>query len=129
MKKGDVVVILLVVTLSIASLVLINSLNKSIDKKSAVVEVNGEVVKEILINKNTKETYEFNFADNVGYVEVKDGNIRMLKMDKDICPQQICSETGWIEYKYETIICLPNKISINIQGVEDRNNEVDGVSF
>lgn len=129
MKKGDVIVIFVVVLLSIASITLISMSESPLDKKNVIIEVNGKVVKAISVTKETEGIYDFNFSNNVGYLDIQEGKVRMLKMDQDVCPQQICSDTGWIEFSYETIVCLPNKISVNIQGIESNESEIDGVSF
>ncbi|MDK2919530.1 MAG: hypothetical protein PWQ37_2263 [Candidatus Petromonas sp.] len=129
MKKGDIVIILIVLIIGISNIVFINVSNSQTDKKYVVIRVDKEVVQKISIDSGTNKIYEFKFGDEIGYVEVRDGKVRMQKMDKRICPQQICSLTGWIEKKHETIVCLPNKISINIEAMGDEDEKIDGVSF
>jgi hypothetical protein len=127
MKKGDVLVIAITVLVSIVSMFFLMLNNDKMDKKLVVLKVGGQKVKEISIDNTTKEKYDFKFDNNIGYMEVKDGKVRLLKMDKKICPKQICSKTGWIDKKYETIVCLPNKITVNFE--ENRTAEVDDVVF
>ncbi len=45
--------------------------------------------------------------------------VRMIEMDREICPEAICSETGWIDNSYQSIVCLPNRIIVTTEG----NNE------
>ena len=45
-------------------------------------------------------------------VEVKEGRIRVKESD---CPRRICLHTGWIQHPGETIVCVPNKIVIEIE--------------
>lgn len=40
----------------------------------------------------------------------------MVEMNKEICPESICSETGWIDSFYQSIVCLPNGIIVTIEG-------------
>ena len=113
------------ITASIFSSIYISIINKDLDNKRIVVKVENKIVKEISVNKSTpSKTYEFDFGTNKGYVEIKDGKARMLKMDKNICPQRICSDTGWISKKYETIVCLPNRIVVGIEQSGEDNIDV-----
>ncbi len=57
-------------------------------------------------------------------IEVKEGRIRVLKSD---CPQKICVQTGWISKPGQTIICVPNKVLIEIVGIS--NAEYNAVSY
>ena len=85
-----------------------------------IISVDNKVIEEIPMNGlEESKIHEFNFEQNVGYIEIKNGKIRMIEMDKKICPQAICSDTGWIDKSYQSIICLPNKIIVTIEG----NNE------
>ncbi|WP_282433973.1 NusG domain II-containing protein [Desulfosporosinus lacus] len=36
-----------------------------------------------------------------------------------MCPKSICSDTGWIETAYQSIVCLPNQITVRIEGVNN----------
>lgn len=51
----------------------------------------------------------------------------MLEMDRKICPDAICSDTGWIRKKYQSIVCLPNKIVVRFQ--QEQEDEVDIISY
>jgi len=46
-------------------------------------------------------------------IEVEHGRIRVASAD---CPDQVCVETGWIEDGTRPIVCLPNKLVIEIRG-------------
>ncbi len=105
------------------SFILFNILNISTGKKIIEVKVNNEIVQRISITDKTEDTYSFQFEENTGYLEVKSGSVRMLEMEKNICPERICSDTGWISNDYENIVCLPNSIIVNIE--ENEDNDVD----
>ncbi|MBU3160357.1 NusG domain II-containing protein [Clostridium frigoris] len=95
--------------------------------KKAVIKVQGKIIKEIPLPNNEKsKIYKFNFNGNNGYLEVKNGSVRMLEMDIKICPKKICSTTGWINKKYKVIVCLPNKIAVNIESTKD--DTLDAIS-
>jgi hypothetical protein len=93
--------------------------------KEVIVQYNGEVIANIQLNLDKEsKTYDFKFGENIGTIEVKEGQVRMLPMDKDICPNGICSDTGWIKNSYQSIVCLPNKIIVTIEIKETQEIDV-----
>lgn len=45
-------------------------------------------------------------------LEIKSGRVRVVKSD---CPHHICMNMGWISLSGQTIICVPNKVLIEIK--------------
>lgn len=91
----------------------------NIDNSNVIIKVDNKIEKIIPINTEDQgKLYKFNFDKNIGYIEVKNGKVRMLKMNKKICPNAICSDTGWIDKSYQSIVCLPNKIIVTIEGIK-----------
>ncbi|WP_298847333.1 NusG domain II-containing protein [Clostridium sp.] len=126
--KWDKIIIggLLIICL-ISALLLYITENTGTDNKKAVIKVQGKIIKEIpLPNYEKSKIYKFDFYGNNGYLEVKNGSVRMLEMDRKICPKKICSNTGWINTKYKIIVCLPNKIEVNIEST--KNEKIDAMS-
>lgn len=109
-------------------MVFIYAIGSNEGDKYVTIQVNGELVKKISLSQNSQsEMYDFEFNDHIGYIEVKNGAVRMLEMDTDICPQGICSDMGWMDKGYQSIICLPNKIVVNFE--EKNGNEIDILSY
>ena len=82
-------------------------------------------------NSAELKTVSFKFGENTGYLDIKDGAVKMREMDIKICPEKVCSETGWISKSYETIVCLPNRIVVSIENGEankGNDNLVDSVA-
>jgi len=48
-------------------------------------------------------------------VEIRDQKVRVLSSS---CHQQICVRKGWIGQVHNPIICLPNKITIDVTGAD-----------
>jgi len=58
-------------------------------------------------------------------VEIRDGKVRISESD---CPDKICEKTGFISSPMQTIVCLPNRISVRIindNSDTDSNIDVD----
>jgi len=48
-------------------------------------------------------------------IEVKESRIRVTWSD---CPKQLCVNTGWIKTAGEVIVCVPNKVLIEIEATD-----------
>ncbi len=46
-------------------------------------------------------------------VEIKAGAVRIAKSD---CPRGLCTHAGWISAPGGTIVCVPNKVLIEVAG-------------
>ena len=42
---------------------------------------------------------------------IKDGKADVTEAD---CPDQICVHTGWIDQEHDMIVCMPNKVVVQI---------------
>lgn len=56
-------------------------------------------------------------------VQIKAGQLRVAESD---CPKGICKHAGWVETPGRSIICLPNRVVIEIRG---QNDEYDVESY
>lgn len=68
----------------------------------------GKLFKQLKLDKDQ----EIILLNGKMLVEVKEGRIRVRKSD---CPRQICVNTGWIRHPGETIVCVPNKVLIEVK--------------
>ena len=124
MKKLEKIIILVILLLSFLAIG-IPMLSKSNHQNSnIVIKVDNKLVKKVpMNNSNESKRYDFNFNNNIAYIESKNGKVRMLEMSKELCPNGICSKTGWIDKTYQSIVCLPNKITVTIEGA--KSDEID----
>ena len=97
-------------------LVLIMTLTKK-PGAVAVVEIDGVVAGEYPLD--VAGTFPLNGGTNV--LVIQDGN---AYLNYSNCPDHTCEKTGKIRYVGQTIICLPNRLSITIRGEAS-----DGVDF
>lgn len=124
MTMLDEIIIIILIILSFFPTLVISITNSNYEKSNIVLKIDNKIEEIILLdNQDESKIYEFNFGSNIGYIEVKGGRARMLEMNKEICPDAICSKTGWIDKNYQSIVCLPNKIVLTLEG--SKNEEVD----
>lgn len=108
MKKRDFILIALLLIMSAVFFVY----NRKIDEKEGkVIQIysNNKLYKEISIDEET----EFKIKDGSGYniVKVHDGGVEVTEAN---CPDKVCVNTGHISKPSQTIVCVPNKLSIKI---------------
>lgn len=95
---------------------------------NVVVRQDGVVILQLTPEElNRDGIYDFKFDKGIGYIEVKDKRVRMLPMNKDICPEAICSNTGWINGYPKTIVCMPNRLIVSF--TNNKNGDIDGIAY
>lgn len=105
--KWELVMIAAMLLLSLA-LVLIISLTKE-EGAVAVVEIDGDEV--ATYSLDTDGEYVLNGGTNVLVIE--DGCAYLSYAE---CPDHTCVKTGKIRYVGESIVCLPNRLSVTVRG-------------
>ena len=128
-KIGDIVIIVLLVMLSFLPLAIFTYQNASAngDSMHVVVSADGEVVHEMeLKNDHTREIYEF--VDDHGHENtvVREGLI--VYISDANCQDLLCVQQGQISEVGETLVCLPNRVLVEIvsDGVDiEDDNDVD----
>ena len=128
-KIGDIVIIALLVMLSFLPLAIFTYQNASAngDSMHVVVSADGEVVHEMeLKNDHTREVYEF--VDDQGHENtvVREGLI--VYISDANCQDLLCVQQGQISEVGETLVCLPNRVLVEIvsDGVDiEDDNDVD----
>ena len=109
MNKSDLKLVFVLLIVSIIGVVVFKLIGKS--GGSALVYHDGELIKTIDLSIDNK--YVVN-GDNGDVVIVVSGG--KIKVDTENSPLHLCSKQGYISNTYESIVCLPNKIVINISG-------------
>ena len=110
MNKYDIALcICIVFMVSVIYLLLKIDNNKS---KEAIVYYDNKEVLKIDLSDYTYREYKVNGYNGEVLIETVDGKVRVVD---EISPKHLCSKQGYISKSYETIICLPNKIVIEIE--------------
>jgi len=104
MKRGDIIITATVV-LAAAILGLVITFTASAGRK-VVIKQNNEVLYELQLAKDEKIELEGNT------VEIKNGEVDVINAS---CKNQICVRHKKINKKGESIVCLPNKVIVEIK--------------
>ena len=115
--RTDIIVISLILLLSIAIL-LVTNLTRT-EGGYAEVEIDGTVVGKYPLSVDA--VYSLNGGSNT--LTIEDGFVYMSYSN---CPDHTCENIGKAKYQGQTIVCLPNRLSITIVG--DADDSVDFVS-
>ena len=109
---------LLIVALLLVGIVLLFVLRGKSSEGSYVIIMHQNEEK-ARFSLTSNGVYDIN--DGKNKIEILDGKVRMIYAD---CPDELCIRQGWIEYDGQSIICLPNKITVMVSGGD---NSVDFV--
>ena len=111
--KGDFLAIGIVAVIAI--LVSILFWTNVGDEEGTMVSIyqDGALMKEISLSSDTEIVIE-GVYENV--VTVKDGKVAITKSD---CPGTDCVHSGWIHESGRSIVCLPNRVELRIEGTSE----------
>lgn len=84
------------------------------DGITAAVKVDGNIVYMLPLDKNASVIVE-GYQGGSNTVVIEDGTVYMKDAD---CPDKLCEKTGKISKNGETIVCLPHRVVVEIQGGE-----------
>lgn len=125
LKKGDLF-ILIVIVLALISYFGIKTIYKDIENKAVVIYVDGIEYDRIYLNSIKEEQLIHIDLKNEKFIDINVSNDGVHVSDV-ICPDRICVKTGFINKVGQSIVCLPNKVQIYIEG--GMRADVDGVSY
>lgn len=108
LQLGDWVLIAGIITLSIVFIPLLHSGTQG---KIAVVRVGDAVVEKLALERDQRLVFTGRLGETE--IEVKDGQVRVVRSPG---PQKICARRGWISNAGQILICLPNRVTVEIPG-------------
>lgn len=119
MNKKDMLLIGIVLIISLLGMVLLNGIQST--NAVATIYYDSKLVQTIDLSIDKVRTFEIEGYNGTVVFETKKNAIRVKE---EISPLHICSNMGYIDSSYETIVCLPNKIVVKI---EEMNQNIDTV--
>lgn len=115
MKKKDIFLIILLLAVAGSTYLGYRFINQAMANGDGVVVivVDGEEYGSYPLSMDAKIEIPAKLGKNV--LEIKNGQVTMIEAD---CPDQICVNHAAVHSPNEMIICLPNKIVVQIEGTE-----------
>lgn len=107
-RKADILIILLILGIAAA---LYFPLAQRGEGREAVISVDGAEYARLPLDRDARIVVETKFGRNV--VEAAGGEVFMPEAD---CPDKLCVRQRAIKRSGETIVCLPNRVVVEITG-------------
>lgn len=123
LKKGDffIAIILIIAVLGWfgKDMIFADDANKNVN-----IKIDGQIYTTFKLDSNERKDILIDLADGHEIrVIAEDGQIWV---EESTCPDEVCVETGKISKRGESIVCLPNKTVVYIDGANEM--DVDDVS-
>jgi hypothetical protein len=120
---NDLLLIAGAILIALIALIICNQYKKrTTDNAYVVIEINGEEIGRYSLNENRElELETYNGGSNI--VVIKDNEVTVTEAS---CPDKICVNHKAIKYNGETIICLPNRMTVTI---ESAGEKTDGKTY
>jgi len=127
LTKGDKILIVSIVFLSVISLIYVKNFAFSDGESYVSIQVDGEEIKRVIFDKKiVGKTIPIETEFGYNLIEIGDKKVRVIEAD---CPDQLDVKQGYISRPGEVIVCLPNKLVIEIKGIgDDGEDDVDYIS-
>ena len=120
MKKLDIIIIIFAVLIS-AGIYFSGVFSSDTKGEWAVVYVNGKEYARY--DLNTDATYDIKVDGHENVLKIENRYADMIDAD---CPDKLCVKQSDISYDKETIVCLPNRVVVEIESGE--KSGVDAVA-
>ena len=125
MRKNDVILICVILIAGLLSFGGFHLYQMTKTKADSLVRVtvDGAVYGEYPLSEDTEVVIE-DGDGSFNKLVIKAGYADITEAD---CPDRICVNHLHVHYTGETIVCLPNKVVVEIVGGEE--NEIDGSTY
>lgn len=125
MTRGDIVLILS--TIAITALIWTSFRvipGRTVSDIVAVVRVNGKEITRVPVNGSTMAQKTIKIPRGEATIEYGQGKVRVLPLPRHVCPKGICWKSGWISTPGQSIVCVPNHMTITLEGAK---TEIDSI--
>ncbi len=118
-KKADIVLLCLLLVLGLV--LSIPAITQGSGGSSVVVRVDGEIYGTYSLTEN--RTITVNANGHLNKININDGKVQMSEAD---CHNQLCVKQGSISAGNQVIVCLPNRVIVEIIGGEEEYDVISG---
>lgn len=111
MSKGEIIITAAVIIICAAAFFIMNAKDNS--SGYGVIYSDGKAVSRVPLDRYGS----FAVPGIEGMIFSVDENGICVK--ESDCPDKICVKTGSIDQKYASAVCLPNKVTVTVEGAAD----------
>ena len=109
--KKDFLLIVIILSISALSF-LANRIFSSAPALRAEVSVDGQAVHTLILNQDGEVLVQ-GFAGGFNRIIIESGTVFVSEAS---CPDKICVHQGKVSHTGETIVCLPNRVTVVVIG-------------
>lgn len=124
MTRGDCVLIVFLLVLSLGSLLFVNLFLFNIDASAVIIEVNGKSYAQYSLKElrePIKIKIDSEYGDNLLLLEQ-----HQVSILQSSCPDKLEVKAGVITRAGQQLVCLPNRLVVRLEGSRE---DVDGVTY
>lgn len=118
MTKNDKILVLSCVVITAMVWAGFGLLAHNKDELVAVVVIDGKEIKRLPLDTGDLSQVTVSAPRGKITIEYGQGKVRVLPLDHSVCPNEICWRTGWISAPGQSIVCVPNKLVITLEGAQ-----------
>lgn len=117
MKKNDFILIgaILIIAFTILMGQRLWQKNSTTDNAFVVITIDGVEKDRLPLNEDCTQMIELTDG-SYNQLVIEQGQARVVDAD---CPDRICVKHAAIKYNGQSIVCLPHKVVVSIEGGED----------
>ena len=121
-KKADIILLIVILAVGIPLAVL--SLSSGTGGDKVKISLNGKVYGTYPLHED--RVIEVSEDGHTNHITIKDGQV---SMSYSTCRNQVCVNTGAISETKDAIVCLPNRVVVEIiSSVNGRGGDADVIS-
>ncbi len=118
LKKADIILATIILIAGIAASLIIGSISPAKGEKAVIIS-EGRIFGVYSLYEN--RTVAVLSDGHVNKILIRDGEVSMIISN---CPGKDCIHQGKISKPYESIVCLPNKVIVKIEGKDKSYDEI-----
>lgn len=127
MTRWDKYLIAFTIIVSLLGLYYVKVYVSETGEKYISIQVDGDEYKKIYFGENMEgKTFEVKTDYGFNKIEIGNDKVRVIEAD---CPDKLDVKQGWISNPGEIIVCLPNRLVIEIKSDAKANDDVDYISY
>lgn len=123
-KKWDIIIIVILILISfIPEIIFGFVMGYNHDRIYAEITIEGDFYKSIPLSEHSgEEVIKIKKDNHFNKIMIRDSKVLMIDAD---CPDSLCVNQGKISEVGQSIVCLPNKVMIEIKGNKKEENDDD----